>query len=105
MKYGNLNEPVPDVSQEVEVLKDLLQKEEITREQYNRELVKLQQYRMMHIVATNGGYTLGKKSFKRISESINAAKKKQQAVKQQSDRAQFLEEVSKTQPTELENPE
>jgi len=106
-KYGKLDaSPPPDVSQELAALKDLLAKEEITREKYNLEVSKLQQIRMNHLVSTNGRFVPGRRIMKQVNEffqSMNERKRISEARKQVEDRNEFVEAVKKQKEETAEN--
>ena len=64
-KYGNVSVPIPStLLAEKDVLKDLLEKEEITKEYYNSQMRELNYKVGMYIAGTNGRYTRGKPSSK-----------------------------------------
>ena len=61
MNYGKINNPIPStLLTERDVLKSLLEKEEITPEYYKEQKRTLDYKIGMYIAGTNGRYTMGK---------------------------------------------
>ena len=97
-KYGRANMGAPDVSQDVAALKDLYAKGEITKDVYQSKLAKLQKERMSYIVSTNGKFIPGRrimKKYNQVMESLAEAKQKNEIMKQQQNRDQYLSDISK----------
>lgn len=96
-KFGKWDKGAPNVEAEVEALKDLYSKEVITRSEYQRELIKLQQKRLMYIISTNGGYTPSKKLMKQYNKerpSIGEAKKMQDIDRAIKTRDEFVKQLT-----------
>lgn len=109
MKYGRINQGIPDVKEDIAALKDLLAKNEIDRWEYNKRLSAIQKSQLTYIVKTNGGYTPSKKlmnEYNQLVDSITKAKEKNEAYKKRQQRDEFVKQMTEafeekdSQPTE-----
>lgn len=76
MKYGRVNIPIPDFSEDIAALKDLLEKGEIDKSEYTKKIEYFRKIRLSYIVATNGGYTAPKKW--RVKDKVNLSESKEE---------------------------
>lgn len=94
-KYGNINTPIPaTLLAERDVLKDLLEKGEITREYYNKQKRDLDYKVGMFIAGTNGRYTVGKLPRKYRMKNMDEMRDKQTEDIMENLRQEFLDEIN-----------
>jgi hypothetical protein len=93
MKYGNINVRLPDVKLEMAALDDLFAKGEITESECTKRKAILKTNHLRLIVATNGGYSVGRKQKKKKEkQTIVDMREAHQAAKLREIAASILED-------------
>lgn len=102
MKYGRINQPVPNFEDDINALKDLLEKGEISQNEYSNRIEQFRKIRLAYIVATNGGYTPPKKDKRMWDGRLSELKERHLASKVLEYREQLINKAQETPPPEAE---
>ncbi len=95
-KYGRVNMGAPDFTDEINALKDLLEKGEITQEEFNKKKEYFRKLRLNYIVVTNGGHTPSRKQMKQWNGRLTELKDRHLAAKMLEYRERLLQETGET---------